>query len=74
MLAGVDTSPGRPPASGASRCMGCASWMERDHDCGGDKIPAQGMGWHCDCPQDECRRRQQGTWPAKPAATKRART
>ncbi|GAB3942819.1 hypothetical protein GCM10027614_30540 [Micromonospora vulcania] len=48
--------------------MGCAdSILPLPHDCGGDKIPAQGLGWWCDCPKPMCRERQQGIWPAKPA-------
>ncbi|MFF0257018.1 hypothetical protein ACFYPW_31570 [Micromonospora zamorensis] len=56
----VDPVPVRSLPTGPSRCMGCASWKPSQHDCGGNKILTQGLGWWCDCPEPECRQRQQG--------------
>ncbi|MGW5556830.1 hypothetical protein ACWER9_06360 [Micromonospora sp. NPDC003944] len=37
--------------------------LSPEHTCGGDRIPSDELGWYCDCPDPECRRRQQGIWP-----------
>lgn len=60
----IDTAPARPPVTGPSRCLGCLSRVmsTSPHDCGGNRITAQGMGWSCDCPRHDCRQRQQGNW------------
>lgn len=63
------------PVTGPARCMGCAdSILDLPHQCGGDRIPRE-LGWWCDCPEEECRRRQAGEWPSgdpwlSPAARK----
>lgn len=56
----------------ASKCLGCADTVlsTSSHTCGGNRIPTKELGWYCTCPQPECRRRQQGIWPA---ADKRTR-
>ncbi|CCH20628.1 hypothetical protein GCM10009848_61280 [Micromonospora lupini] len=67
----IETTPGRPLPQGPSRCMGCASWKPSQHDCGGDKILAVGLGWWCDCGEPECRDRQRGIWPTTPSLVER---
>ncbi|MFG1884012.1 hypothetical protein [Micromonospora sp. NPDC049102] len=64
----IDTDAGRPLAHGPSRCMGCMPRILADspHDCGGDRIVAEGLGWWCDCSRPECRQRQRGEWLAEP--------
>lgn len=53
--------PGKPPV--ASRCLGCVERvLPGPHDCGGSRIPTDELGWWCDCPNPECRRRQAGDW------------
>ncbi|MCX5066878.1 hypothetical protein OOJ91_13585 [Micromonospora lupini] len=71
----IDTTPGRPLPQGPSRCLGCMPRIlaESKHDCVGDRILAENLGWWCDCAEPECRRRQAGEWPAEPSLAERSR-
>ncbi|MGC4805569.1 hypothetical protein [Micromonospora sp. DT233] len=52
--------------TGPSRCLGCVTpILPLPHLCRGNKIPTDELGWWCDCPEPECRRRQAGDWSTK---------
>lgn len=58
----------------ASRCLGCApTILDVGHLCGGNRIPTAELGWWCDCPEPECRRRQAGEWPKNERRSQLAR-